>query len=66
MEVTRLCKHINLAYSVLRALRRQRNIDMFGIANGKPSVIDFDCGSRAMQFATAIAAADSYREGERV
>ena len=39
---------------------------MFGIANGKPSVIDFDCGSRATQFATATAAADSVSRGRGV
>lgn len=67
-------KQINLAYSVLRALRQSWTIggekwwdgDIFGIANGRLSVIDFGCGSLAMQFAIAIAAADSISQGSGV
>lgn len=67
-------KQINLAYSILRNMRVNWTIngqkwwdgDVFGMKGGKLSVIDFGCGSLAMQFAIAIAAADSVSRGRSI
>ena len=69
-------KQTNLAYSILENMRRDWwwdgdqnwwwDGDVFGIAGGKLNVIDFGCGSLAMQFAIAIAAADSISRGRNV
>lgn len=68
-------KQVNLAYSVLRTLRengaaiggeKKWDGDIFGIDDGRAHFIDFGCGPLAMQFAVAIAAADSISEGRRL
>ena len=65
-------KQTNIVCSVLRCLRENGvdlgneklwNGDIFGIADGRARFIDFGCGSLAMQFAIAIAAADSISQG---
>ena len=65
-------KQINIVCSVLQALKENgaatsgikwRDGDIFGISDGRAHFIDFGCGSLAMQFAVAIAAADSISQG---
>ena len=61
-------KRINLAYTVLRALRGNgvKGGDIFGIANGRAHFVDYGCGALAMQFAIAIAAAGSIWRGREL
>lgn len=58
-------KQINIVCSVLRTPRRDGDIGgaIFKIADGRARFIDFGCGSLAMQFAVAIAAADYISQG---
>lgn len=61
-------KQVNFAYSALRALREHKvkGGDIFGIANGRAHFVDFGCGALAMQFAVAMAAADSISRGREL
>ena len=65
-------RQVNIVCSVLRTLRdngaaidvaKQWDGDIFRIADGRAHFIDFGCGSLAMQFAVAIAAADYISQG---
>lgn len=65
-------KQINIVCSALQAVKKNGvylggekrwDGDIFGIADGRAHFIDFGCGSLAMQFAVAIAAADSISQG---
>ena len=68
-------RQVNIVCSVLRTFRdngaaidvaKQWDGDIFRIADGRAHFIDFGCGSLAMQFAVAIAAADSISQGQSV
>ena len=65
-------RQVNIVCSVLQTLRdngaaidvaKQWDGDIFRIADGRAHFIDFGCGSLAMQFAVAIAAADYISQG---
>lgn len=58
--------HVNLAYSMIDAMVKKRGWDGALTKSGKLHVVDFGCGTLAMQFGVALAAADALRRKERV
>ena len=58
--------HINLAYSMIDAMIKQRGGNSTLTETGRLHVVDFGCGTLAMQFGVALAAADALQRGERI
>ena len=58
--------HINLAYSMIAAMVKKRGWDGALTKTGRLHVVDFGCGTLAMQFGVALAAADALQRGERI
>ena len=59
--------HINLAYSMIKAMAKQRDPEGAVLSpTGKLHVVDFGCGTLAMQFGVALAAADALQQGQRL
>ena len=57
--------HINLAYSMIKAMAKQRDPEGAILApTGKLHVVDFGCGTLAMQFGVTLAAADALQQGQ--
>ena len=58
--------HINLAYSMIKAMVKQRRDPEGAVLSptGKLHVVDFGCGTLAMQFGVALAAADALQQGQ--
>ena len=57
--------HINLAYSMINEIAKRRYPKRVVLTrNGKLHVVDFGCGTLAMQFGVALAAADAIQQGE--
>ena len=57
--------HINLAYSMIKAMAKQRDPEGAVLSpTGKLYVVDFGCGTLAMQFGIALAAADALHHGQ--
>lgn len=58
--------HVNLAYSMIDAMVKKTGWDGALTKSGKLHVVDFGCGTLAMQFGVALAAADALRRKERI
>jgi hypothetical protein len=57
--------HINLAYSIIKAMEEQAGTgNSMLVDNGKLHVVDFGCGALAMQFGVALAVADALEQGQ--
>ena len=57
--------HINLAYSMIKAMTMQRDSEGAVLTpTGKLHVVDFGCGTLAMQFGIALAAANALQKGQ--
>ena len=60
-------KQINLAYSAIKKMLNQRGDGGLVLGGGSQlHVVDFGCGSMAMQFAVALAAADALESGQHI
>ncbi len=59
--------HINLTYSMIKAMMGQRDSSNLILnKEGKLCVVDFGCGALAMQFGVALAVADALDRGETI
>ena len=57
--------HTNLAYSMIKAMAMRRDPEETILThNGKLHVVDFGCGTLAMQLGVALAAADALQQGQ--
>lgn len=57
--------HMNLAYSMIKKMANRRDPEKALLTrNGKLHVVDFGCGTLAMQFGVALAAADALHHGQ--
>ena len=57
--------HINLAYSMINKMAKRRDPKRAVLTRkGKLHVVDFGCGTLAMQFGVALAAADAIQQGQ--
>ena len=61
-------KQVNLAYSIIRGVIEQRldGNTFLNRENGRLHIVDFGCGSLAMQFAMALVVADALERGELI
>ena len=61
-------KQVNLAYSIIRGVIEQRldGNTFLNRESGRLHIVDFGCGSLAMQFAMALVVADALERGELI